>query len=349
MPEKPRFLKACAREPLDCTPVWFMRQAGRYMPEYMKIREKHNFLKMCCLPDIACEVTLQPLVHGVDAAILFSDILLPLLPMGIKLEFAKGEGPHILNPVREQADVDRLQLVPSAEGLPFVLEAIHLIRKELSGKTPLIGFAGAPFTLASYLIEGGASKSYIRTKCLMLERPDIWKALMEKLSDAVLELLSAQIRAGVDAVQLFDSWVGCLNPSDYAEFVEPYSRKIFSGLANEGVPLIHFGTGTAALLPLMRDAGGTVIGLDWRVNLGEAWRALGDGVAVQGNLDPVFLLASPPALKRGVERVLAQAAGRPGHVFNVGHGILPETPPDQVKRVVEWVHALSAKNSVLER
>jgi uroporphyrinogen decarboxylase len=334
-----RFLRACRREAVDATPVWFMRQAGRYMAEYRKLRERHSLLELCKTPDLACEVTLQPVrALGVDAAILFADILLPLEPMGAPFEFAAGEGPVIHEPVRDAAAVERLRVIDPEEGLGYVLEAVRRIRRELEGKTPLIGFAGAPFTLSSYLVEGGKSSNYARTKRLMYGEPETWRALMTKLSEVVRRYLHAQIEAGAQAVQLFDSWVGALSPLDYAEFVQPHVRHILQSVMKTGVPVIHFGTDTASLLELQRDAGGTVIGVDWRTPLDAAWQRLGSGVAVQGNLDPLLLMAPREVLARRVDDVLTRAAGRDGHIFNLGHGILPETPPDAVKYVVEHVH-----------
>jgi uroporphyrinogen decarboxylase len=334
-----RFLRACRREPVDATPVWFMRQAGRYMAEYRALRERNTLLELCKKPELACEVTLQPIrAHGMDAAILFADILLPLEPMGAPFEFAAGEGPVIHQPVRDAAAVERLRLFEPQEGLGYVLDAIRLIRRELDGKTPLIGFAGAPFTLASYLVEGGKSSNYLRTKRLMYGEPETWRALMTKLSEVVRRYLHAQIEAGAQAVQLFDSWVGALSPLDYAEFVQPHVRHILQSVMTAGVPVIHFGTDTGSLLELQREAGGTVIGVDWRTPLDSAWQRLGSGVAVQGNLDPLLLMAPREVLARRVDDVLARAGGRNGHIFNLGHGILPETPPDAVKFVTDYVH-----------
>lgn len=338
-----RFLKACRREPVDCTPVWFMRQAGRYMKEYQAVRAKHSILDVCKTPELAAQVTLQPIDRfPLDAAIIFADILLPLEPMGISLEFAEGEGPVIHNPVRERAAVDRLKTVEGEE-LRFVEEAIRQARAALAGRVPLIGFAGAPFTLASYMIEGGGSRNYIKTKQLMYGEPETWHKLMDKLARVVTAYLRRQIRAGAEAVQLFDSWVGCLSPNDYAEYVLPHVQPIFEGLKAERVPLIHFGTGTAALLALMRQAGGDVIGVDWRVHLDEAWECLGHDVAVQGNLDPVVLFGPLHEIERRVEDILRRAGGRPGHIFNLGHGILPQTPVDHVAAVAEYVHKRSQR------
>jgi uroporphyrinogen decarboxylase len=334
-----RFLKACRQQEVDCTPVWFMRQAGRYLPEYRAIREKRTLLEICSEPELAAEVTLQPVRRlGVDAAILFADILLPLVPMGIDLEFAAGEGPVIHNPIQTKADVEALRPVEPRESLAAVLGALGIVRKELAGGAALVGFAGAPFTLASYLIEGGASRTYTKTKQLMLSDPRTWERLMGKLAEAVGEYLAAQVEAGAQAVQLFDSWVGTLSPDDYRRFVLPYSQAILKRVRETGAPAIHFGTGTSLLLPLMAEAGGEVIGVDAQTPLDWAWEMLGYRCAVQGNLDPAALFAPPDVLETRVERVLAQAGGRAGHIFNLGHGILPETPVGNVIRVVERVH-----------
>jgi uroporphyrinogen decarboxylase len=339
-----RFLRACRREPTDVTPVWFMRQAGRYMAEYRKVREKHTLLEICKTPELSLEVTLQPLRFGVDAAILFADILLPLEPMGAPFEFAKGEGPVIHEPVRDAKAIDKLRVIdPAHEGLGYVLDSVRLIRKELAGKVPLIGFAGGPFTLASYLVEGGRSSHFEKTKRLMYGEPTAWNALMGKLAEVVRRYLLAQIDAGAQAVQLFDSWVGSLSGDDYREFVMPHVAHILGDVVKRGVPVIHFGTDTGALLALMRDAGGTVIGVDWRTPLDEAWQDVGSGVAVQGNLDPTVLFAPWDFIARAARKVLDRAGGRPGHVFNLGHGILPETPVDNVARLVDFVHESTAR------
>ncbi len=339
-----RFLRACRREPVDCTPVWFMRQAGRYMAEYRTIRAKRTLLEICKEPELATEVTLQPVhAHGVDAAILFADILLPLEPMGAPFEFAQGEGPVVHHPIRTAADVERLRVIEPEEGLGYVLEAIRMIRRELDGKTPVIGFAGAPFTLASYLIEGGKSSTYIRTKRMMYSEPETWAQLMSKLAEVVRRYLRAQVEAGAQALQVFDSWVGALGPLDYQAHIAPHMRHILEDVTKMGVPVIHFGTGTSTLLELQRDAGGTVIGVDYRLPLDEAHRRLGDGVALQGNLDPLLLLAPWHVLEPRVLDVLERGRAAAGHIFNLGHGIVPETPPDAVKRVVELVHEASRR------
>ena len=339
-----RFLRACQGLPVDATPVWFMRQAGRYMAEYRAIREKYTLLEMVARPEIAAEVTLQPVrALGVDAAILFADILLPVEPMGLKLEFVKGEGPAIHHPLRTLEDVTRLRRLEARSDLGHVMEAVRLVRAELGEATPLIGFSGAPFTVASYMIEGGPSRDYLNTKLMMYTAPEVWGALMDKLADSLADYLLAQIEAGAQAVQLFDSWVGVLNPQDYQRYVLPYSQRILHAAAAAGVPVIHFGTGTATLLPVMKQAGGTVIGLDWRIPLDQGWSSLGYETAVQGNLDPTALLAPLPVLKEKVQDVLQRAAGHPGHIFNVGHGILRQTPVENVRAAVEMVHEMTAR------
>jgi len=337
-----RFLRACRREPVDSTPIWLMRQAGRYMPEYRALRAKHSMLDLCKNPALACEVTMQPMQLGVDAAILFADILLPLEPMGAPFEFAKGEGPVVHDPIRSRAQIDALRVIDAKDGLEYVLDAIKTIKKELDGKVPLIGFAGAPFTLASYLIEGGKSTHFQKTKKLMYGDPDSWNALMGKLAEVVRRYLVAQIAAGADCVQLFDSWVGQLSPDDYRDYVQPHVKHVLSGLGNE-VPIIHFGTGTSTLLELQRDAGGDVIGLDWRTPLAEGWKRVGHDRAVQGNMDPTVLFGPVDVVKKHAKRVLDAAAGRPGHIFNLGHGILPETPVETVKALVDYVHETSQR------
>jgi uroporphyrinogen decarboxylase len=339
-----RFLRACRREPVDRTPIWLMRQAGRYMAAYRALREKYDILTLCRTPELAAQVTLQPLQRfDLDAAILFSDIMIPLRGMGIEFNIHEGTGPVVANPVRDQRTANALRVLEPEAEVPFVLEAIRLLRREL--QVPLIGFAGAPFTLASYIVEGRGSREVVRTKTFMYCDPAAWHTLMDKLADSVAAYLRAQIRAGAQAVQLFDSWVGALSPRDYCEFVLPHSKKIFDALADAGVPRIHFGTGTATLLELMQEAGGdpstssgqVVIGLDWRVPLGEAWARLGE-VALQGNLDPAVLLTSPDVVEKQARQILAEVNGRRGHIFNLGHGVLPQTPMENVERLVEVVH-----------
>src|SRR5258705_2329262 len=337
------FLRACRREQTAFTPVWLMRQAGRYLPEYRALRARYDFLTLCKTPEAAAEVTLQPIERlGVDAAILFADSLLVLGPLGVGLEFTRGEGPHIARPVRSADDVARLAPVDVPSSVGFVFETVRRARKALAERVPLIGFAGAPFTLASYLIEGGASREFLLTKRFMRAEPAAWHALMARLAGITVEYLDGQIDAGAQAVQLFDSWVGTLSPSDYREFVLPHSRAVLSRLA-PGVPAIHFGTGTAALLELMKEAGGDVLGLDWRVNLGPTWDRLGADVAVQGNLDPAVLLAPVAEIRRAARAILEGAARRPGHIFNLGHGVHQETPVDHVRALVDMVHEMSAR------
>jgi uroporphyrinogen decarboxylase len=339
MPDRSdRFLRACRRQPTDCTPVWFMRQAGRYMPEYRVLRQRYSLLDLCSNPELALEVTLQPLRLGVDAAILFADILLPLAPMGAPFEFAKGEGPVVHSPIASRDQIEALRVISPEEGLGFVLEAVRLIKRELASKVPLIGFAGGPFTLASYLIEGGKSDRFVRTKRLMYGDPDSWHLLMSKLAEVVRRYLLGQIVAGADCVQLFDSWVGELSREDYAEYVAPHVKHVLSGVSGKGVPVIHFGTGTYALLEQQAEAGGDVIGFDWRTPLAEGWQRVGHDRAVQGNLDPTVLFAPPHVVELHASRVLDAAAGRLGHIFNLGHGILPETPVYAVEALVDFVH-----------
>jgi uroporphyrinogen decarboxylase len=337
------FLRACRREPTAYTPIWLMRQAGRYQPEYRAIKAKLSFIEMCKRSEVATQVTLLPVEQlGVDAAILFADILLVLEPLGIGFEFTAGDGPQIKDPIRTRAAIDAVAPAIDADSsLGFVMETVRQVRAALNGKVPLIGFAGAPFTLASYVIEGGGSRDYLQTKQLMYGDPDGWHALMTKLTDAVVDYLRAQVRAGAQALQLFDSWVGALSPADYARYVQPHMARLFRAL-DLGVPLIHFGTGNPTLYPLMAAAGGHVIGIDWRVDLDAQWRALGD-VAIMGNLDPGSLLAPREVLQTRAQRVLDQAGGRPGHIFNLGHGLFPTASVDQVKALVDYVHEASAR------
>jgi uroporphyrinogen decarboxylase len=337
------FLDACRRRPTPFTPVWLMRQAGRYMPEYRAMRERHGFLELCKNPQAAVEVTLQPVERlGVDAAILFADILLVLEPLGVGLEFTRGEGPNIRQPVRSAGDVARLAPVHVDGSVGFVFETVRLVRKALAERIPLIGFAGAPFTLASYLIEGGASREFLLTKRFMRAERAAWHAMLGRLAAITADYLNGQIAAGAQAVQLFDSWVGTLSPADYREFVLPHTRAVIGRLTPE-VPVIHFGVGTAGLLPLMREAGGDVIGLDWRVELGPTWERLGYDTAVQGNLDPAVLLSSVDEIRRAARAILDAAARRPGHIFNLGHGVHQETPVENVKALVDIVHELSVR------
>jgi uroporphyrinogen decarboxylase len=341
--ELPLLLRAARRQPTPVTPVWLMRQAGRYLPEYRALRERHGFLELCRTPAAAAEVTLQPVRRfALDAAILFADILLLVESLDVGLEFARGEGPVIHRPVRSEADVARLKPIDVESSVGAVFETVRLVRRELAPSVALIGFAGAPFTVASYLVEGGASRDFLSTKRLMYGAPAAWHRLMEVLAEATATYLNGQIDAGAQVVQLFDSWVGALAPDDYRDFVLPHTRAVVDAL-RPGTPVIHFGTGTATLLPLMRAAGGDVIGLDWRVNLDDGWAAVGHDVGVQGNLDPAALLAKPAVFRERVQAILTRAAGRPGHVFNLGHGVHQATPVEHVQALVDMVHELSAR------
>jgi uroporphyrinogen decarboxylase len=338
------FLRACRREPVPYTPVWLMRQAGRYMAEYRAVREKLSFLELCKNPQLCSEVMCTAVERlNVDAAIIFSDLLPILEPMGLALEFSPGDGPQINNPVREAGDVDRVIELESTESLHFVFETVAQTRRDLPAHIPLIGFAGAPFTLASYAIEGGGSRSFLHTKTLMYREPAAWQELMERLARSIARYLNAQIAAGAQAVQLFDSWVGCLSPADYRQFVLPYVGIIAKALT-PGAPLIHFGTGNPALLASMAEAGGEVIGVDWRIGLADAWRTVGYDRAVQGNLDPAVLLGSREVLYDQAQAVLNGAANRPGHIFNLGHGVLQPTPVDNVRALVDFVHEKSLRD-----
>ncbi len=333
-----KFLRACRRELVDRTPIWLMRQAGRYLPEYRALREKHEMLTMCRAPELAAEVTLQPLRRfDLDAAILFSDIMIPLTAMGIDFKIIESVGPVVANPVRDSRSANALRVIEPEADVPFVMESIRILRRELNGKVPLIGFAGAPFTLASYIVEGKPSRDLLLTKQFMHTNPAAWHTLMDKLAQTIAAYLRAQIDAGAQAVQLFDSWIGALSPCDYREFVMPHSKNIFGALAVTRVPRIHFGTGTAMLLELMREAGGEVVGIDWRVPLDQARQRLGD-VAIQGNLDPAILLTTPEIVAKHTREILAQAHRQRGHIFNLGHGVLPNTPIENIARLIQVVH-----------
>jgi uroporphyrinogen decarboxylase len=334
-----RLLDACLGKPVDATPIWLMRQAGRYLPEYRALREKLSFIEMCRRPDVAAEVTLQPLARfELDAAIIFADILPPLEGMGIGFHFDAGDGPVIERTVRTAADLDGVHVGDPRTDTPYVLDALRLVARELGGRVPLIGFAGAPFTLASYVVEGGHSRHYAEVKKLMFGEPATFERLMGLLADTVTAHLLAQIEAGAQVLQLFDSWAGALGPRDYERFVAPHSRKVFDAVSSRGVPVIHFAHGASGMLPQVRAAGGDVVGLDWRIDLDRARDELGAGVAVQGNLDPAVLLGPPEEVERHAADVLRRARRRPGHIFNLGHGLLPSTPPDTVARLVEFVH-----------
>lgn len=332
-----RFLDACRRRATDVRPVWFMRQAGRYLKPYRDIRAKHSILEICKNPELAAEVTLQPIeILDVDAAIVFADLLLPIEPMGLKLEFLAGEGPSIDNPITEPGDIDNL-ITDRTEDLGYVGETIQLVAKALAGRAPVIGFVGAPFTLASYMIEGGASKTFLKTKKLMYGDETMWRRLMGKLVDVLGDFGLIQIRAGARAIQVFDSWVGALSPDDYVRYVQPYSRALIERLRGGSVPVIHFGTGVGGFIRELHAAGGDVIGVDWRMNIDAAWLEIGYRSAIQGNLDPVALFAPLPELKQKVNNLLRRTGARPGHIVNLGHGVLPETPVENVKAVVQMV------------
>ena len=332
-------MRACRREPVERTPIWLMRQAGRYLPEYRRVREKVGFMELCKNPQLAAEVMLAT-VHrlGVDAAIIFSDLLPILEPMGMDLEFTVGEGPVIHNPLRAATDVNRLHELDRLDRLDFVMDCVRVTRAGLDDAIPLIGFAGAPFTLASYCIEGGTSRAWLHTKSFMYQHESAWHDLMDRLARAVSRYLVAQLAAGAQIVQLFDSWVGCLSPEDYRRYVLPHSRTAMAEAAMRA-PVIHFATGNPTLLPPLTLAGGSVIGIDWRIDLANAWQVVGYDRAVQGNLDPAVLLADRDTVRRCTHHVLAQAAGRPGHIFNLGHGVLPQTPVENVLELIATVKA----------
>lgn len=336
-PMNSRFLDACRRRPTDVRPVWFMRQAGRYMKQYRDIRAKHSILEICKRADLAAQVTLQPVeILDVDAAIIFADLLLPVEPMGLKLSFVQGEGPHIENAVRTSHDVDALS-ISNTDELGYVGEAIQLVSRALAGKTPVIGFVGAPFTMASYMVEGGASRHFLNVKKLMYNDETLWRRLMGKLVDVLGPFAILQVAAGARAIQVFDSWVGALGADDYVRYVAPYSRALIERIRSAGVPVIHFGTGAGGFFRELHAAGGDVMGVDWRLNIDQAWMDISYRSAIQGNMDPAALFAPLPELKAKVHELLKRTGTRPGHIFNLGHGILPETPVENVKAVVQMV------------
>jgi uroporphyrinogen decarboxylase len=336
----PLLVRAARRERVERTPVWFMRQAGRSLPEYRAIRARYGLFDVCRQPELCAEVTLQPVRrHSVDAAVMFADIMLPVIGMGVDVDLVENVGPVVDRPIATLADVDRLRVPDPAESVPFILEAVRLVHAELAAEQALVGFCGGPFTVAGYLIEGKPSRDFVNVKRMMYAEPATWHALMDKLADAFALYVSATVRAGADVIQVFDSWVGALSPSDYEEFVAPYSARI---LAAPDAPTIHFGTGTATLLGAMAEAGGDVVGLDWRVPLARGWDAVGAERGVQGNLDPALLLGPWTRVEAATLAILDEAGGRPGHIFNLGHGVLPETNPDDLGRLVELVHARTA-------
>jgi uroporphyrinogen decarboxylase len=336
-PMNSRFLDACRRRPTDVRPVWFMRQAGRYMKPYRDIRQKHGILEICKRPDLAAEVTLQPVeILDVDAAIIFADLLLPVEPMGLRLRFAPGEGPVIDNPVRTSSDIDSLS-ISNTDDLGYVGESIQQVVKALAGRVPVIGFVGAPFTMASYMIEGGPSRTFLKTKTMMYRDETLWRRLMGKLVDVLGSFAVLQVAAGARIIQVFDSWVGALGPDDYVRYVAPYSRALIERIRAASVPVIHFGTGAAGFFRELHAAGGDVMGVDWRINIDQAWMDISYRSAVQGNLDPAVLMAPIPELRARVHELLKRTGSRPGHIFNLGHGILPETPVESVKACVEIV------------
>jgi uroporphyrinogen decarboxylase len=333
----PLLTRACRREPVERTPAWFMRQAGRSLPEYRELRKRHSLFDVCRRPELCAEVTLQPVrAHGVDAAVLFADIMLPVLGMGIDVELVESLGPVVSRPVESLADVKRLRVPEPEEAVPFVLETIRLVREELGANEAVIGFAGGPFTVAGYLIEGKPTREFAKTKACMYGRPEVWHGLMDKLADTFARYLSAQVRAGADVVQLFDSWVGALSADDYREFAVPYSERVLAAV--DGVPTIHFGTGTLHLLGDLASAGGDVIGLDWRIPIERGWQLVGADRGVQGNLDPALLLGPWERVETATVGILDAVAGRRGHVFNLGHGVLPDTDPAALRRLAELVH-----------
>jgi uroporphyrinogen decarboxylase len=341
---EPLLVRACRREPVEHTPVWFMRQAGRSLPEYRELRKRYGLFDIVAEPELCAEVTLQPVRrHDVDAAVMFTDIMFPVLGMGVEVELVENVGPVIASPIRTAADVERLRVPEPDESVPTILEAVRLVREALRSDQAVVGFCGGPFTVAGYLVEGKPSREFATVKKLMYREPDVWHALMEKLADTFARYVVAKTRAGADVIQLFDSWVGALSPSDYEEFVAPYSARI---LAAVDAPTIHFGTGTATLLPAMADVGGDVIGLDWRVPLDRGWSEVGEDRGVQGNLDPAVLLAPWERIEAETRAILERAGGRPGHVFNLGHGVPPETDPAVLGRLRELVHEATVEARV---
>jgi uroporphyrinogen decarboxylase len=337
-------MKACRLERADTTPVWFMRQAGRVLPEYREVREKYTLMEVCRQPELCAEVTIQPVRRlNVDAAVMFADIMLPLIGIGVGVELVDNVGPVVAHPINTAEDLDVLRPIEPEEDVPFILDAVRIVKRELGNKTPLIGFCGAPFTLASYLIEGKPTREFSKTKAMMYTAPDLWHSLMERLTNIMRRYLHAQVDAGVDVLQLFDSWVGTLSPRDYEQYVQPYSRRILHDLGSGDLPFIHFGTNTATLLDLIKTDGGTTIGVDWRIPLDVAWERIGYNLGIQGNLDAAVLYGPDQFWQARATEVLRQAGGRPGHIFNLGHGVLPDLPLDNVIHLVDFVHEHGAK------
>lgn len=337
-------LAACRREAVDRTPVWFMRQAGRCLPQYRKLRERYGILEMIRTPELCTEVTLMPVdIMGVDGAVLYADIMIPLYGMGVPFTIDPGVGPVVHEPVRDRATVERLRVGEPEEATPEIFEALRTLRAELGGRAALLGFAGAPYTLASYMIEGRPTKDRARAKAMMYGEPELWASLMETLAEVTIRYLRAQVAAGAQVLQLFDSWIGDVGPAAYERHILPHSRRIFDGVRDLGVPTIHFGTGAGGMVEQIASAGSDVVCVDFRVGLADAWARMGDGVGIQGNLDPTALLAGWDAVEREADRVLAEAANRPGHVFNLGHGVLPDTDPTLLRRLVEHVHERTAR------
>jgi uroporphyrinogen decarboxylase len=340
----PLLVRTCRREPVERTPVWFMRQAGRSLPQYREIRRKYGLFDIVRRPELCAEVTLQPVeAHGVDAAVMFTDIMFPVLGMGVDVELVENVGPVISEPIRSRADVERLHVTDPEESAPFILEAVRLVRQQLAPTGAVIGFCGGPFTVAGYLIEGKPSRDFATVKSMMYREPDVWHALADMLADQFARYVAGKVRAGADVIQVFDSWVGALSPSDYDEFVAPYSARILGAV---DVPTIHFGTGTAGLLADMAEAGGDVIGLDWRIPLDRGWAEVGEDRGVQGNLDPALLLGPWERVEAATRDILERAAGRPGHVFNLGHGVPPETDPAVLRRLTEFVQEATVEARV---
>ena len=334
-----RMLATCRRQPVDATPVWFMRQAGRCFPEYRELKEKHDLMTLFKTPELATRIALIPVKQlQVDGAVMYADIMLPLEGMGVPFHIEPDVGPIVHSPIRTQADVDAVRVVEAEEATPYVFDMVRMLRSELGENAALVGFSGAPFVLACYMIEGKPSRDYAKAKAFMFGSPELWHVFMEKVTEVVIRYLRCQVEAGIQVAQLFDSWVGMLSPSQYEQFALPYSRRVFTEIKSLGVPTIHFGTSAASLLELMASAGSDIVGVDWRVPLDDAWARIGYELGIQGNLDPAMMLAPLDVIQEGARDVLRRAGGRPGHIFNLGHGVIPETDPEDLARLVEFVH-----------